>query len=291
MKTILRYGIFVAVFVLLAITGYADTLVLKNGQRISGYYEGGTSRVIRFSNNGSVQEYDLLAVSGIEFGGDIVASSPTIEAPPPALERRVERVVPDTPDEPVRLQAREEIGNEPTSNSAANTAFTVPAGSNLLIRMIDSIDSETDVVGTAFTARLVEPLLMEGIEVAPEESEVRGRIAQVQSAGRVSGSAELRLELTQIVVNGIPYALTTADYQEVAEGRGEETTRRVGTGAGVGALIGLIAGGGKGAAIGAGVGAGAAGAVQVLTTGEKLYIPAETLLGFTLQQPLVIAAR
>ena len=58
-----------------------------------------------------------------------------------------------------------------------------------------------------------------------------------------------------------------------------------------GALIGLIAGGGKGAAIGAGVGAGAAGAVQVMTKGERLNIPAETLLGFTLSQPLIIAAR
>ena len=85
--------------------------------------------------------------------------------------------------------------------------------------------------------------------------------------------------------------MTTAEYSEVGEGRGEETAARVGTGAGLGALIGLIAGGGKGAAIGAGVGAGAAGAVQVMTKGERLNIPAETLLGFTLSQPLIIAAR
>jgi hypothetical protein len=161
----------------------------------------------------------------------------------------------------------------------------------LLIRIIDDIDSETDTVGAVFTARLEEPLMVEGIEVAPLGSDVRGRIAQIQSAGRVRGSAELGLELTQIVVNGIPYAVHTSEYQEVAESRGGETARRVGTGAGVGALIGLIAGGGRGAAIGAGVGAGAAGAVQVLTKGEKLYIPAETLLGFSLQEPLIIAAR
>ena len=59
----------------------------------------------------------------------------------------------------------------------------------------------------------------------------------------------------------------------------------------IGAIIGAVAGGGKGAAIGAGVGAGGATAVQVLTKGEKLKIPSETKLEFTLRAPLVVAAR
>ena len=290
MRTILKHGIFVAVLLSLVITGYGDTLILKNGERISGYYEGGTPRLIRFSTSSGVQEYDLLSVSGIEFGGAAVSSRPTVEASP-ILERQNAPVEERTLDEPVRLQTREESGNRPASDSASSTAFTVPSGSALLIRIVDSIDSETDTVGKVFMAQLDEPLLVEGIEVAPKGADVRGRIASVQGAGRVRGSAELQLELTQIVVNGIPYALNTAEYQEVAEGRGEETATRVGTAAGVGALIGLIAGGGKGAAIGAGVGGGAAGAVQIMTKGEQLYIPAETLLGFTLREPLTIAAR
>ena len=294
MKTGLKYGIFVALFMALAVTGYSDTLLLKNGDRISGYYEGGSSRVIQFRTDAGVEEYDLLSIAGIEFGGDIVQSRPTV-ATRPVLDRREEAEVVvdvDTPSEPpVRLQSREELGNRPAAEPAANTAWTIPSGSSLLIRLIDSIDSETDAVGQSFTARLAEPLMVESIEVAPLGSDVRGRIVEVRGAGRVRGSAELQLELSQIVVNGIPYALTTAEYSEVAEGRGEETATRVGTAAGLGALIGLIAGGGKGAAIGAGVGAGAAGAVQVMTKGERLNIPAETLLGFTLRQPLIIAAR
>ena len=294
MKTGLKYGIFVAVFVALTITGYSDTLLLKNGDRISGYYEGGTARLIRFRTDAGVEEYDLLAIAGIDFGGDIVQSRPTV-ATRPVLDRREEAEVVvdvDMPAEPpVRLQSREELGNRPEAEPAANTAWTIPSGSSLLIRLIDSIDSETDTVGQSFTARLAEPLMVESIEVAPQGSDVRGRIVEVRGAGRVRGSAELQLELSQIIVNGIPYALTTAEYSEVGEGRGEETATRVGTAAGLGALIGLIAGGGKGAAIGAGVGAGAAGAVQVMTKGQRLNIPAETLLGFTLRQPLIIAAR
>src|SRR6185295_6462849 len=98
-------------------------------------------------------------------------------------------------------------------------------------------------------------------------------------------------ELTQVVVNGIPYSLSTSEYQEAGESRGGQTAKRAAAGAGVGALIGAIAGGTKGAAIGAGVGGGGATAVQVLTKGEKLNIPSETKLEFTLRAPLVIASK
>src|SRR5207248_7827327 len=85
----------------------------------------------------------------------------------------------------------------------------------------------------------------------------------------------------------IPYSVTTSEYNEVGEGRGKETAKRAGIGAGIGAAIGAIAGGGKGAAIGAGVGGAGGTAIQVLTKGEKLNIPSETKLEFTLRSPLV----
>jgi hypothetical protein len=262
----------------LGATGLGDTLILKDGTEVSGYYEGGTSRVIRFQTSTGVREFDLLSVSEIRFGGDVVSSTPAIQPAPASTA-------------PPRLATPEDATRPGTSRAAIGTAFTLPRGSNVRVRMIDAIDSEETEDGQTFRASLAEPLLVEGIEVAPLDSPIRGRIVNAEGAGRVRGAAELRLELTQIVVNDITYSLATSEYEEVAEGRGTETAQRVGTGAGVGALIGLIAGGGKGAAIGAGVGAGAAGAVQVLTRGEKLYIPAETLLGFTLSEPLSIAAK
>ncbi len=298
-KYILLLMVLPAAAISLSGIGYADTLVLRNGNRISGYYEGGSSRVIRFRTDTGVGEYDLLTVQEIRFGDDVVSSTPAVVeqaaavppsdtgTEPPALVR----ANPETDDESVRLRTREEVGRSPEAENALNTAWTIPSGSRLMVRMIDAIDSEENEVGETFAATLEQPLLVEGIEVAPRGVDIRGRIAQVSSGGRVRGAVELRLELTRIVVNGVPYALNTAEYAEVREGRGEETARRVGTAAGIGAIIGAIAGGGQGAAIGAGVGAGAAGTVQVLTGGEQLYIPAETLLGFTLSEPLIIAAR
>jgi outer membrane lipoprotein SlyB len=60
----------------------------------------------------------------------------------------------------------------------------------------------------------------------------------------------------------------------------------VGGGAALGTLLGAIAGGGKGAAIGAVAGAAAGTGVQVLTKGEEIRVPAETVLNFRLDEPL-----
>ncbi len=260
--------------------GFADTLVLRNGTELSGFYEGGTSRVIRFRTDAGLGEYDLLTVEAIRFGDDAAPPAPTEDASPaPGADA--------TP----RLQTREDAERPPEADSAANTAWTIPTGSALTVRMIDALDSEADALGRVFNATLAQALEVDGIEVAPRGAAIRGRIVQAAGGGRVRGSAELRLELTRINVNGVPYAIETAEYAEVGEGRGEESARRIGTAAGIGAIIGAIAGGGQGAAIGAGVGAGAAGTVQVLTSGEQIYIPAETLLRFTLSEPLIIAAR
>ena len=140
-------------------------------------------------------------------------------------------------------------------------------------------------------AILDEPVVDNGTEIIPKGADVRGRLANADSAGRVTGSAELGLELTQIYVNGIPYSLSTSEYEEVGESRSGQTAKRAAGGAAIGALIGAIAGGGKGAAIGAGVGGGGATAVQVMTKGEKVNVPSETRLEFTLRTPLVIAAK
>jgi hypothetical protein len=261
------------VFIFLAIPAFSDTLFLKNGEKVTGYFEGGSERVIKFkASDGIVKEYDLLTVQQIQFGDE--------KTPTPERATTDPRLVPGS-----------QRVTRPTSSNAANTGWTIPTGAKIVIRMIDNINSEKNKVGEPFIAVLEEPISQDGIEVIPRGADVRGRIANLNSAGRVSGSAELGLELTQIIVNGIPYSVTTSEYEQVGEGRGKETAKRAALGAGLGAAIGAIAGGGKGAAIGAGVGGGGATAVQVLTKGEKLNIPSETKLEFTLRAPLVVAGR
>jgi len=170
----------------------------------------------------------------------------------------------------------------------APTKQTVPAGTRILIRMVDSVDSNQQKVGYRFTANLETNLQVDEVVVAPRGTKLYGRLAQAKSAGNVSGGAELTLELTDIVVNGTAYPLLTSTYQVASQGQGGKTAKRVVGGTGLGALVGGLAGGGKGAAIGAGVGAAAGTTVSAATKGKQVSVPSESLLEFRLQQPATL---
>jgi hypothetical protein len=165
---------------------------------------------------------------------------------------------------------------------------TVPAGTQLLVRMIDSVDSSKNSVGSRFTASLETNVEVGGVVVAPAGSKVFGRLAQAKEAGRVAGKSQLQLELTEIVIGGTAYPVFSSDYQVSGKNSGGRTAKRLVGGAGLGAVIGGIAGNaGKGAAIGALAGTTAA----VVQKGEKVSVPSETLLEFRLQQPASLPAR
>lgn len=177
------------------------------------------------------------------------------------------------------------IGRIESPAAQSAKTISVPAGTRILIRMIDSIDSSKQKAGYRFTATLETNLQVNNTVVAPRGTTVYGRLASAESAGRMSGSSELTLELTDIVINGTAYPLLTSTYEVKGQGEGKKTARKVVGGAGLGALIGGVAGGGKGAGIGALAGAGAGTAVAASKKGQQLTIPSETLLEFRLQQP------
>jgi hypothetical protein len=167
---------------------------------------------------------------------------------------------------------------------------TVPAGTRVLIRMIDSVDSSKQKAGFRFTATLETNLQAVDVVVAPRGTTVYGKLASASSAGRTSGSSELTLELTDIVINGTAYPLLSNTYEVKGAGEGSKTAKKVVGGAGLGALIGGIAGGGKGAGIGALAGAAGGTALAASKKGQQLSIPSESLLEFRLQQPAILPA-
>jgi hypothetical protein len=178
------------------------------------------------------------------------------------------------------------------TSAAAQTAatVTVPAGTRILIRMVDSVDSSKQKAGYRFTATLETNLQAVDVVVAPRGTTVYGRLASASSAGRVSGSSELTLELMDIVINGTDYPLLSDTHEVKGSGEGSNTAKKVVGGAGLGALIGGMAGGGKGAGIGALAGSAGGTAVAASKKGEQLSIPSETLLEFRLQQPAILPA-
>jgi hypothetical protein len=165
---------------------------------------------------------------------------------------------------------------------------TIPSGTVVTVRMIDSIDSRSNRPGEEFAASVDAPIVVGDRVVVPRGVDARVRLVNAQSAGRMTGQSSLQLELVGLTINGNLYDTQSGYYEQHGASRGKRTAETVGGGAVLGALIGAIAGGGKGAAIGSAVGAGAGTGVQVATRGEQVKVPAETKLDFTLRSPVTV---
>lgn len=235
-------------------------------------------------------------------------AQPPAPAPAAAPERarshkptayRERRAAEKTPDTTVTTYAMPPASANPTQTPApmpvvdsapppppAPKPLTIEAGSDISIRMVDSINSGTNHPGDIFHATLDSPLMSGSTVVVPEGADVIGRVAEVKDAGHFAGQPELALELTSIIINGQKYPIRTDQYRQVGKSRGASTAKTVGTGAAIGAIIGGIAGGGKGAAIGAAAGAGMGGGVQAAKKAEEVHIQTEALLNFRLDTPI-----
>jgi BON domain len=165
---------------------------------------------------------------------------------------------------------------------------TIPAGTTLAVRLVDALDSEKNQAGETFHATLNSPLAVEGDVAIPAGYDVEGHVVDVKSAGKFAGQSLLVLQLDRISVNGKSYAVQTDQYKRQGSSRGKNTAEKVGAGAAIGAIIGGLAGGGKGAGIGAAAGGGLGGGVQAATKGQQIKLPSETVLNFTLQNPLTV---
>ena len=175
-------------------------------------------------------------------------------------------------------------GFTPGATTAA-AKRVVPAGTRILVRTTEPIDSSTARSGQRFTTVLETNLQVDGVTVARRGTTVYGRLVTAKSAGRFKGSSQLTAELTDIVIGGTARPIMTSTIEVKGEGEGKKTTRKVAGGAGLGAIIGGIAGGGSGAAIGAVAGAAGGTAIAGSKKGQQLYIAAESLLEFRLAQP------
>jgi len=265
MKSKLNYGLVVALC-LATLPAWTDSLQLKNGSLINGRFVGGTETEIVFRVGSSVQKYNLSDIVSLKFGSEAVGN--------------------DT------LRRRSSLSNE--SDTAARGSIrppeyvTIPAGTRISVRTIDAIDSATNQTGDRFQASLEEPLTVDGNVVVAKGTDVYGRLAESKESGKFTGRSQLQLELTGIVVNGQTVPVVTGEYELSGKSRGASTAKRTIGGAAVGSIIGAIAGGGKGAAIGAGAGAGVGAGSEIITKGDQVKVPSETLIDFTLQQDLSI---
>jgi len=176
-----------------------------------------------------------------------------------------------------------------TMSPAAPEQVTVPTGTELVVRLTESLSSDINEKGDAFLASLASPVMVGGRVVIPEDAGVEGKVVEVQSAGRFSGRPKLTVEITRLTYSGKTYEIRSSQYAKQGASRDARSVAAIGGGAGVGAIIGAILGGGRGAAIGSVIGAGAGTGAQAASKAAQVRLPAESMLSVRLQVPLTVA--
>ena len=170
------------------------------------------------------------------------------------------------------------------ANSGNSSMATVPAGTRMMVRMTDAVNSNSNNRNDRFRGQLEANLMAGDTVVAPKGTAVFGRLVTANASGNTSGG-ELELEITDIQLNGQMFSLVTNTAS--MQGDNAQNTGQTGRGAGMGAAVGAIAGGFSGAAVGAGTGAVAGRVAQgASTSGQVVNVPANTLLEFTLDHPV-----
>ena len=215
-------------FALAALPAAADTLYLKDGSDVSGTFLGGDSRQVKFlRSDGSVENYSVSDIEKLQFG-EAETADESISAPVPRSSRAAAPVAPTR-----------------QTTTERNASVTVPEGTVITVRLIDSIDTDVAGVGERFRASIEEAVVVEGREVITTTDDAFVEVARVEQAGRVRGKDEISLEVGAFVVNGEEVDANTNYAEMASKSQTKRTAKTASGGVALGAIIGAIAGGGR----------------------------------------------
>jgi hypothetical protein len=260
---------------------FADTLVLKSGSTVQGSFISGSDRSIRFATGDHVNTYSITDIDSITFGG--AQANQTSKDASSASNSQGTAADQKNADQSSKDSA---ASVAPPAGAVVGAGTVIPAGTPIVVRMIDGVDSKEARTGQTYHASLDQPIVVDGNTVIPRGADVTTILTNARQSGKFEGKAELTLDVESIQADGRTYPVRTTGVVEASNSRASRTAKVVGGTAALGAIIGAIAGGGKGAAIGAGAGAATGAGVQAVTSGQRVQIPPETRLTFTLKNDL-----
>lgn len=259
--------------------GPQATVTLSDGTTFSGAVTSESpSSITLQASTGETRTYPKTQVSSVQYAqpqpGQTASTlpPPAGSAPPPAGQAPAPaRVTPAPPPVVVR---------------------TIPAGTRLLVRNNEAIDSETAEPGQEYSGVVNKDVLdADGNVAIPQGSEALLVVRSASGQGKFQGQSDVMVDVAAVKVDGREYRLETSNFGTAGKqgiGTNKRTGKFVGSGAALGGIIGAIAGGGKGAGIGLLAGAGAGAATQAATRGKAARIPSETLMTFRLETPVNI---
>ncbi len=236
----------------LAAISSADTLIMRDGTRVQGTMVGFAARTVTFRRaDGVSRRYPTSQVESLEF-----------------------------------LSA-----DRTNPRAVSGRTLEAPAGTELVVRTVETIDSRNAGADQVFSAVVEQDVEnVSGSVIVPRGSSAQLLIREMSSGG-ATGSPEMALDIQSITVGGLRYLVSTTDLtleSSTGIGKNKRTAEVIGGSAAIGGIIGAIAGGGKGAAIGVLVGAAGGAGAQILTRGRDVQVPAETVLTFKLDRPVIL---
>jgi len=186
-------------------------------------------------------------------------------------------------------------------------AADIPAGTHLLLKMVNSVSTRTAKAGDQVYLQTASPIAVDNQIVIPIGTYVQGTVAEAKRSGRVKGRAEIALHLdTLTFASGKALKIAAPHVDSVDSGQhgqrvetSEGTVKQsgsklhdagqiailAGTGAGVG---GLATSTWRGAGIGAGIGGAVGVATVLLTRGHEVDLRAGSTLDVVFDRALTI---
>jgi hypothetical protein len=191
-----------------------------------------------------------------------------------------------------RVESTGDVALDPTPVDSR----TLPAGSNLTVRLDNEIGTKGSKVGDTFSATVENAVTASnGETVVPAGSKIYGRVTGLDNSDHAGEPAAIKIDFDRIVVNGVSHDLdakvTATNLQTRGGDTRDETLRKAGVGAAAGAVLGAVLSGGdlQKILIGGALGA-AAGTVISLGAGDvEGVLPAGTRM--TLQTTNTVAMR
>jgi len=235
------------VFLLAALAAgpmFADTVELADGRLLEGDFVGSSNGIIMFNTGEGIEAFPEDEVIGLFFSSGVATAESLIES-----------------DDAGRI--------------------TVPAGTRLVIRMSDSLDSRKHSAGHRFRAQLDGAIVIDGITVLPRGTQLQGEITSSGQARRAAGSSNLSVTFTDVILNDEFIPISTGALSAQTENEAGRTVGRTARAAVIGGLID----GSSGARTGAAIGAGA----SLLTGGASINIPRGTIIETNLGAPLTVS--
>jgi hypothetical protein len=171
--------------------------------------------------------------------------------------------------------------------SPASAQGVIPQSTQVAVRLIDAVDSESADPNREYKATVDDPVVVGGVTVLAAGTPAMLQVLRVADAGRVHGATMLALRIVAFEVDGRRIEAESGDAIVSSAGQSKKVAKSAAIAGAAGAILGGLLGGKKGAAQGLAAGA-AAGTAYAAVTGQKIKVSPETRMSFEMSRDVTI---